>query len=82
MVTTISMPTAALRTRSVSSFVMSADRPASWQHETTTTRHMAAGAVGNAGMARIVPFMTDAVDLRPITTGAAKQAAPPRGVPR
>ena len=79
MVMTISMPTAALRTRSVSSFVMSADRPASWQHETTTTRHM---AVGNAGMARIVPFMTDAVDLRPITTGAAKQAAPPRGVPR
>lgn len=79
MVTTNYLTTAAPRTRSASSFAMPADHPASWQLETTTARHLAAG---NAGMVRVVPFMTDAVDLRPITTGAAKQAAPPRGVPR
>ena len=78
MVTTMPTPTAAPRTSSVSSFVLPANQLASWQLETTTTRHLSR----NAGMVRVVPFVNDAVDLQTITTGAAKQAAPPRGVPR
>ena len=83
MVTTMTTPTAAPRTRSVSSFVLPLDHPATWRLETTTTAHRSARNAGTfAAMARVVPFVTTAFDLRPITTGAAKQAAPPRGVPR
>ncbi|MGH8960206.1 MAG: hypothetical protein ACRDWT_03220 [Jatrophihabitantaceae bacterium] len=78
-------PMAALRSGAAVSFRVPADVPAAWPTETATAGHVSAGFVGtgvvvgmSAGQGSV---QTDPV-LRPTAIDTAKQARPPRGIPR
>jgi hypothetical protein len=78
-------PMAALRSRTAVSF--SLPTPV-WTLPTATAGHVSAGAVGvgvsaHLGMSTtFVPVVKTDPDLRPNAIATAKQARPPRGIPR
>jgi hypothetical protein len=76
--------TATPRFPSAPSSVLPAVR-ASWPTVAATAGHVSAAYVGTGshlGMTAVVPVASVDRDLRPTAIGAAKQARPPRGVPR
>jgi hypothetical protein len=72
-------PMAALRSRAAASILLPTTE---WFALPATAGHVSAGAIG-VGMPvnRVSVTKTDP-DLRPTAVGTAKQARPPRGIPR
>jgi hypothetical protein len=76
-------PMAALRSRAAASILLPTTE---WFAQPATAGHVSAGAIGvgtQAGMpVNLVSVTKTDPDLRPTAVGTAKQARPPRGIPR
>ena len=83
MVTKTTNLTAALRSRGVSSFVLSTGANAFWQLGATTTGHESLAAVARPRVFSVVGAVPQVDrDYDQTIRMAAKPARPPRGVPR